>query len=77
MESRVATPKGGRAERIVYTDAAGKSQIIAAAILGPSSFENTKCRRPVTHIRTGERWKRTFASTIYIYGLEMLAVLTP
>merc|ERR1719158_1830588 len=75
MEPRVATPKGDRTERIVYTDAAGKSQIIAAVVSGPSTFKNTKYIRPAKHIRTGEKRKRTFAPTIYIYGLEMLAVL--
>lgn len=31
---RFANPKGGRVERVVYTDAAGKSQIIASVDLG-------------------------------------------
>ena len=57
MEPRVAIPKGGRVGRIVYTDAAGKAQIIAASILGPSTFSNTKYIRPTTHIRNGGRWK--------------------
>ena len=48
MEPRIATPKGDRAARIVYTDADGKSQIVAAAILGPSSFKNTGYIRPIT-----------------------------
>ena len=76
MEPRVATPKGDRTERIVYTDAAGKSQIIATVISGPSSFKNTKYIRSIAHIRTGGRWGETFTPTSYIYGLEMLAVLT-
>ena len=76
MEPLVATQKGDLAERIVYTDAAGKSQIFAAVILGASAFRNTKYIRPIAHIRTGERWKSAFDSTSYIYGIEMLAVLT-
>ena len=44
-------------------------------ILDPSSFKNTKYIRPITHIRTGGRSRKTFATTSYIYGLEMLAVL--
>ena len=55
MDSRVATSKGDRTERIVYTDADGKSQTIAAVILGPSSFKNTESLRSITHVRTGER----------------------
>ena len=76
MEPRVATPRGDRAERVVYAGDAGKSQIIASVILGTSSFKNTKYLRRITHIRTGGRRKSTIASTSYIYGLEMLAVLT-
>ena len=75
MEPRVATPKGGPAGRVVYTDASGKSQIIAASILDPSSVKNTKYIRPITHVRAGGRWKKTYDSTRYICGLEMLAVL--
>ena len=70
MEPRAATPMGGRAERVVYADADGKSQITAAAILGPSSFKNAKYLRSITHIRAGGRWEKTFVSAIYIYGLK-------
>ena len=76
MEPRVATPKGGRDERIVYTDYSGNSQISASMILDPSSFKNAKYIRPIKHIRTGGRWGKTFAPTSYIYGPEILAVLT-
>ena len=76
MEPRIAIPKGGRAERIVYTEADGKSQIIAVVVLGPSTFKNTKYIRAITHILTGERWKSIFDSTIRIYGIGILAVLT-
>ena len=75
MEPRVATPKTDRTDRIVYTDAAGKSRIIAAVILDPANFKRTKYLRSITHVRTGLRWTRTFADTSYIYGLEMLAIL--
>ena len=75
MEPRVATPKTDRTDRIVYTDAAGKSRIIAAVIIDPTGFKHTKYLRSVTHVRTGKRWVRTFAYTSYIYGLEMLTIL--
>ena len=75
MEPRVATPKTDRTDRIVYTDAAGKSRIIAAVVIDPANFKHTKYLRSVTHIRTGLRWAKTFADTSYIYGLEMLAIL--
>ena len=42
----------------------------------PSAFKSTKRIRSITYVRTGGRWKSTFASTSYIYGLEMVAVLT-
>ena len=74
--TRVATPKRGRVERIFYADAAGKWQIIESAILDPPKYKATKYIRSITSIRMGGRWKSTFASTSYIYGLEMLAVLT-
>ena len=76
MEPRVATPKGDRAPRVANNDAAGKSQIIASVILDPSSRKHAKYISSTTHIRTGGRWGKTFAPTSYIYGLEMLAVLT-
>ena len=75
MEPRVATPKTDRTDRIVYTDAAGKSRIIAAVVIDPANFKHTKYLRSVRHIRTGLRWAKTFADTSYIYGLEMLAIL--
>ena len=75
MEPRVATPNTDRTDRIVYTDAAGKSRIVAAVIIGPTNFKHTKYLRSVTHIRTGMRWAKTCADTSYIYGLEMLAIL--
>ena len=75
MEPMAATPKTDRADRVVYTDAAGKSRIIAAVIIDPTGFKHTKYLRSVAHVRTGQRWLRTFANTSYIYGLEMLAIL--
>ena len=75
LEPRTATPKTDRTDRVVYTDAAGKSRIIAAVILDPANFKLTKYLRSITHVRTGSRWVRTFEDTSYIYGLEMLAIL--
>ena len=49
MEPRVSTPKADRVGRIVYAGASGRSQIIAAVILGPSSFKDTKYIRSITH----------------------------
>ena len=37
MKPRKATPKPSAAERVVYTDAAGKSAIIAAAVCDPTN----------------------------------------
>ena len=75
MKPRVASPKPKRPERVVYTDAAGKSQIIAAVIIDPTTFLESKTINKVRATRTGRRWKETFEDTSYIYGLEMLAIL--
>ena len=75
MATRVATPNGDRDGLVGYADAAGKSQM-DAVILDPSTFKSTSRIRSITYVRTGIRWKSTFASTSYIYGIEMMAVLS-
>ena len=42
MKPRAATPKPAIADRVVYTDAAGKSRIIAAAAFGPARFARNR-----------------------------------
>ena len=75
MVPRVATPKPTVTERVVYTDAAGKSAIIAAVIFDPVRYTRDKTIDSVWSLKTGYRWKSTFAKTNFIYGLEMLALL--
>ena len=72
---RVATPKPKLTERAVYTDAAGKSQIIDASIIDPITLAESKTIKRVCATRAGSRWVKTSEDTIYIYGLEMLAAL--
>ena len=75
MKPRKATPKPPKVERIVYTDAAGRSQIIAAVCLTPGTFVAGNRIDSVRHSKTGLKWRKTFKKTCYIYGLEVLAVL--
>ena len=75
MKPRAASPKPKLTERAVYTDAAGKSQIIAASIIDPIIFADCETIKRVCATRTGHRWIKTFEDTRYIYGLEMLAIL--
>ena len=63
-------------ERIVYTDAAGKSQFIADAVLTPGAFEASDTIGSITSSKTATAWKKTFGKTCYIYGLSMLEVLS-
>ena len=68
MKPRVATPKPKLTERVVYTDAAGKSQIIDDVILGPITFAECQTIKRVRATRTRHRWIKTFEDTSYIYG---------
>ena len=75
LPARKATPQPSVPERVVYTDAAGKSAIIAAVVIDPSRFTESKTIDTVWSLKTGLRWKSTFAKTNFIYGLELLALL--
>ena len=75
MKPRIATPKPKLTQRVVYTDAAGRTRIIAAVIIDPNTFLESKTINKVCATRTGRRWIKTFEDTSYIYGLEMLAIL--
>ena len=74
MKPRIATPKPKLTQRVVYTDAAGRTRIIAAVIIDPNTFLESKTINKVCATRTGRRWIKTFEDTSYIYGLEMLAI---
>ena len=75
VKHREATPKHPMAERIVYSDAAGKSQIIATVRRKPGTFDSSNRIGPIRPSKTGDRRRKTFGETCYIYGLEVLAVL--
>ena len=75
MKPRKATPKPPITERIVYSDAAGKSQIIATVCLTPGTFASSKRLDTIRYSKTGNKWRKTFEKTCYIYGLEVLAIL--
>ena len=75
MKPRKATPKHPKTERVVYSDAAGKSQIIATVCLTPGTFASNDRIDSIRHSKTGNKWGKTFEKTCYIYGLEVLAVL--
>ena len=75
MKPRKAIPKHAATERVVYTDAAGKSAIMADVVFDPSRFTAYKTIGGVWSLKTGFRWKSTFAKTNFIYGLEMVALL--
>ena len=75
MTHRIETPKPQRAERIVYTDAAGETKIVAAACLTPETFASYDRLISVRASKTGHRWRKNFKKTCHIYGLEVLAVL--
>ena len=72
---RIATPKPKLTERAVYTDEAGKSQIIDAAIIGPLICARGKTIKRSRAARTGRRSVKTFDDAIYIYGMEMMDAL--
>ena len=75
MKPMIETPKSPMAERVVYTDAAGRPKIIAAVAFGPSKFTIERQIDSIWSLKTGYRRKPPFAKTCYIYGLDMLAVL--
>ena len=75
MRPRLATSKPALPERVAYTDAAGKSAIIAAVVVNPERFTTNKTIDGVWPLRTGFRWKSTFDKTNFIYGLELSALL--
>ena len=62
-------------ERIVYTDAAGKSKIAAAAVLTPGAFEASDALASIIASKAAKAWQKTFGETCYIYGLEMSEAL--
>ena len=72
---RNATPKPAIPERVVYTDASGKSAIIDAATLDPARFASSVTIDGAWSLKTGFRRKSTFVKTNFIYGLELLALL--
>ena len=75
MPPRKASPKPTVPERVVYTDAAGKSAIIAAVVIDPTRFAEGKTIDAVWSLKTGFRWMSTFAETNFVYGLELIALL--
>ena len=75
MKHRKATPKHPMAERIVYSDAVGKSQIIATVRRKPGTFDSSNRIGPIRPSKTGDRRRKSFGATCYIYGLGVLAVL--
>ena len=75
MKPRKATPKPPRTERIVYSNATGKSQVIATVCLTPGTLASNDRIESVRHSKTGNKWGKTYEETCYIYGLEVLEVL--
>ena len=74
MKPRKALPLPPLPDRVVYTDAAGKSAIIAAVTFDPTRFASNKTIGCVWILKAGFRWRSTFAKTNFIYGLELLAL---
>ena len=60
--------------RIVDTDAATTTQIIAAVVIDTRTLRSDRAISAVVSRRVGPRWKSLFDSTSEIYGLEMLAI---
>ena len=74
MKPRQALPQPTYPGRVVYTDAAGKSAIIAAVTFDPARFREHKVIDSARSLKTGFRWRSTFAKTSFVYGLEILAL---
>ena len=66
MKHRRETPKPPMAERIVYTDDAGKTQIISASRLTPETFASADRMGSVRASETCHRWRRALEKTCYI-----------
>ena len=75
MQPRMDTPKRPMDERIVYTDSAGKSEIIASLRITPEPVVASDRLDSVRAPETGHKRRRTSGKTCYIYGFEVLAVL--
>ena len=74
MKPRKALPQPSLPVRVVYTDAAGKSGIIAAVTIDPIRFGKDKAIDCVWPLKTGYSWKSTFAKTSFIYGMGLLSL---
>lgn len=75
MKHRKDTPKPPTAERIFYTDASGKTEIISVSRLTPETFASSDRLGPARSPKNSRKWRSTFENPCYIYGLEVLAAL--
>ena len=74
LTPRLTKNRHPRTDLIIYTDSATTTQIIAAVLIDPRSFRDTLTTTAVLSARVGPHWKKLFADTCEIYGLEMLAI---
>ena len=72
--SRLTKARRAEAGRIIYTDAAAKTRIIASVVIDPLSLRMGKTVEATRSRRVGPHWARLFDATALIYGLEMVAI---
>ena len=60
MKPRMETQKHPTTERIVYTDASGKSGIVAEVRSAPETFAASDAVDSVRASKTGHKWRKTF-----------------
>ena len=71
---RLTRTRGPQTDLVVYTDAATTTMIIAAIIIEPTVFTQTRTLSVTLSLRVGKHWDRLFDATALIYGLEMLSI---
>ena len=75
LKPRIATPKPKFPEFILYTDAATKTNTLAAILLRPQTFLKHSRVELVLTAEMPKAWATAFSSTNLIEGMEMLSVV--
>ena len=75
IRPRIVYPRRSTPQKIIYTDAATSTQIIAAVVFDKHQFDKDGRVEAVRVLRARNDWAPLFNETNWIFGLELLAVV--